>query len=198
MSATMVHNRKKLDNNQQILTFWESYPNTFSLDTFLPISKNSNVGWRKELIKTWKIEKSNHWIKLTKTTNVFTNKNKTILHGRGLYYLPVRCQKRYIVYIYSKFTYPGYNRGIHYWEVIPTNCEYRAYTNIGACNKTLIIHIFSDVTQVCTFSFFSYFQMLGVSKATKGSCLIETNLLQTLPKLLTILTEWDCLNMDAR
>jgi hypothetical protein len=160
--------KKLVDNNESI---WKQLFSRHFLDTFLPISKNSNVDWRREFIKTWKIEKSNHWIEITKKTNVFTNKNKTILHGEGTYYLSVRAK-------HGTLSISTTNSHIQVTiAALTTGRRFRPTANLKLptptsefVTNTLIIPIFSDMTRVCTFLFFSYLQMLGASMVTKGSC----------------------------
>ena len=50
---------------------------------------------------------------------IFKNNNRTMMHSQGTSYASIRTVK-------------GYKTGIHYWEVVPTNCASYAYnTYIG-------------------------------------------------------------------
>jgi hypothetical protein len=99
----------------------------------------TNSDWRFEFIRTWKEEKENCWVEITNKKNSFANKNRTAIHGHGTWYFPMRAKTGVLDFISIVYV-PGYRSGVHYWEVIPQKCEYRAHnTYIGVCTDQIDI-----------------------------------------------------------
>ena len=79
-----------IDNSDLI---WKEKTIVHFIHSYNAFSSQTGTVWRNIFIEAWKDEMSNGWVEITKKTNTFENKNRSVIHGPNTYYLPVRTKR---------------------------------------------------------------------------------------------------------
>ena len=102
---------------------------------------DQTVNWREEFITAWRYENTNAWedtpeIRARRYHKTYQVLGKTVIHSQETTYLPIR----------TKY---GYSSGVHYWEVIPHQCQhgaYNTYIGVGTIDLDMNWHLGRDVS----------------------------------------------------